>query len=250
MLAGDDGKALSRRVRESAAGLPLLAVALIALLSPVRAWGDVQTVSAGFLLERDNATVGEVVRGKIYHASPDFTLVAISEPIVQFMRIDSTSATIYYPAERRAIRVAAASTLTLPFFHSFVNLPDVGSDLSRLGFRISKSEITADSLMIHWDPPRTLSGSLSSVKMAFHGARLAYVELYDVDHNVSQRIAYADYVRYGETDFPLRIEASNYKPKETHERILFMSPRFDEALPDSILSFVIPVDITIEDLSR
>jgi hypothetical protein len=206
-----------------------------------------QGLSVDFVKEVPTEPGEEEVRGTVYHAPPDLTLIEVTHPISQRVLVDTSYVTIYYPSEERAIRLPSSGPMTLLFLQAFLGIADADLDLVRYGFKINRTEVRSDSLFVWWDPPTLLASGIGRARTAFSEDRLAEVSFFTDNGGPFQRTRFSDYILHAGRAYPMTIELSIYVPEPRTEIYRLSSPMFDRALPDSLLSLRLPPDVEIED---
>lgn len=190
----------------------------------------------------------EATGGRIYYDGQKITL-EVREPLQQWMILQGNEILLYYPVEKRAIRLKSENPAALPFFHAFIGVVKENYGLAELGYTLQKSFIKADTLFAVWAPPRELQKSVSQVVVAVQKDKIIFSETRDAQGKIVARADYQNHFRHRAQYFPLHITiAQNSEQTAIREDVVYSNPVFDQPLPPLVVNFKIPDHIKIEEI--
>jgi hypothetical protein len=195
-------------------------------------------------------TRADSVTGTLYYRRGDFAFIHTRHPIEQWIWVLGQTLTVYYPAEKRALRLRDTTPVQLPFFEAFLNADGAELGLTRMGFRVATSSFDGDSLVTDWVSPESVSKQISGARTVYRGDRLAGLEFIDPAGHPLARTRYGQYCEFGSAFFPLQIVTTRYQPSFVVEHMSFSPPTFDSASLDSIAALRVPPDVAIDDIGE
>lgn len=207
-----------------------------------------KTISVEFTRITEQKKSEEIIKGHIYY-DRNKTIVITREPLNQWMVIENNIMLIYYPHEKKAIRIKSQNPVTLPFFQSFIGLVDDNLGLTKLGYTINKNEVHGDTLFVHWKPPKDAEKLLGEIILSLKDNRIVLTELYAPNGKTMVKTAYNKYIERGNQFFPLEIKSVLYSESNmTTETIIYNNPIFNDPLPKQISQFGLPDNIEVKEV--
>lgn len=197
-------------------------------------------------VQQNNST--EIVKGHIYFDSNKSTIIT-EEPINQWMILENNILLIYYPVDRKAIKIKSRNPILMPFSQLYYGLSSENFELTKLGYTISKNERHDDTLSIHWKPPKDLEKNVGEYIVAMKGKKIISTEVKNPDKKTIALTLYDNHIRYNNQFFPLKIESHYFLDNTvTTEIIELENPDFDKPLPQNILNFKLPVNLDVKEI--
>lgn len=205
-----------------------------------------KTVNIAFTREIKKNGIKEVSRGHIYYNNKK-TILKITDPISQWMIIDSKSIIIYYPVEKEAMKINCSLPVALPFLDLFINVINENFGLAELGYHVEKNEFKNDTLYTYWGPAEKNRGSMGQVIFALVNNKIVFSESKDPQGKTIFKTFYQDHITSRTKYIPLKMTILKFfETGITIEDIVYANPVFNQPLPKEIINFRIPDNITIE----
>lgn len=207
-----------------------------------------KTVSVEFIRTIRQNDTKELLKGNIYFTGEKFILITKS-PLIQWMIIKNSNMLIYYPNEKKAIKIKSQNPISLPFFQSFLGLVEDNLGLSKLGYTISKNELHQDTLFVHWKPPKNAEKMLGEYILALKDNKIILTILKSPNGKTITQTTYKKYTNYGDQYFPLEINSITYlESNVTIESINYINPVFNKTIPKEITNFNLPKNVVVKEV--
>lgn len=191
----------------------------------------------------------EIIKGSIYFQTSENITVIVEEPLKQWMVLGKHEMDIYYPTEKKAFRFITQNRLLLPFFQTFVAVYKKDYGLMDTGYTLSYHKKRGDTLFTYWNPPEILSKVLGVFTLVYVSDKIVYGELKTSDGTIMSKSSYSNHIHYGTNFFPLKISTVRFTQSDsTIENITYTHPQFNIELPNEVINFKIPSDITVEEI--
>lgn len=208
---------------------------------------SLQTLQIQFKRYYKERNSEETVEGTIYFKSPGKVTVVVNEPIQQWMFFKKNGMDIYYPIERKAFRFITQNPVSLPFFQAFIGVVKKDYGLIDMEYTLASRQTKGDTLFTKWYPPKKASKVIGDFTLTFCSDKLIYAESKKPDGSISSRTFYSNHIKNGNVFFPLQISTVRHiKSDTTFEKIIYSNPKFNIELPQDVIYFIIPADVSIK----
>jgi len=208
------------------------------------------TISLRFI--KENITKGEIreiIKGKIFFKAPDKVVCTVSYPINQLIIVEGNSLIIYYPEEKKALKIRSQNPFSPPLLQWLMMAIKRDYGLSELGYKLEKYKRIGDTLFIYWAPPEHLEKSYGMIKIAEIEGRFIYFESHTPKGKLSTKAIFRKHIKFENSFLPSEIHQEFYSESDTvRETVSFKNIQFNIVIPDSILNFKIPNNIPIEEI--
>jgi hypothetical protein len=200
-------------------------------------------LAASFEQVNERNGVEETARG-VLHYLPERgrILLEVRDPLVQWIVIDSTETTVYYPDVKKTIRLGGVGLSPYQVFVAFWRNAPVETGLSSLGFEACSTRVRGDSLESWWKPAPGLGADDVRIRWIFRNDDPVRIDLHGKRGRLLETLRFGSYVESGGGRVPLEIESERFQPEAERERIVFSLPVRSEQPPAAILEFPIPDD--------
>jgi outer membrane lipoprotein-sorting protein len=194
-------------------------------------------------------SIEETIEGLLYYQFPGKVIVSIRKPIIQWMFFESNEITVYYPEDSIAFKINSPYPESFSFLETFLNVTKEDFGLCSRGYSLVSHEITKDTLITYWKPPKGLSVKLGELKLVFVDNRIISSELKKITGEPLLITSYSEHFNYKEYYFPLEISSKFFADKDTvFEKISYKNPTFNDSFPEEVVNFKIPEGIKIEEI--
>jgi hypothetical protein len=225
----------------------ILLISLLIIISNAYSQ-NFDTINIDFTKTVKHGTSNEIVKGTFYY-SEIRTILAVQEPLNQWMIIEFNNMLIYYPDKNRAINITSQNPFNIPFFQTFTGLNSENLGLSKLGYTIDKNEIHGDTLLVYWQPPVVNEMKLGEIILSLVDNNIVVTETKDHSGNTNSYTTYNNYISHNDHYFPLLVNSTIYSEGETKTEIIkYTNPVFDQPLPDEITNFILPENAEIKEI--
>lgn len=210
---------------------------------------DVQQAQVKFIqTQKEEGKEDQIVKGEIFYSHPGFLLIKINSPVSQVIQYNSDNIKFYYPTEN-IVYIFPGGIKTSPVIDQFTQRQVKDMGLSSIGFVLDNQEKKDDHLITFWLPPDNLKKVLDHVELEYANRQIVAYREIAKNGRVTNETKYSDFDEQV-ADFPKVILSKFVSSKGTSEfEIEYLSPIFNEPLPDDILEFEIPKDANIKDFT-
>jgi outer membrane lipoprotein-sorting protein len=209
---------------------------------------SLESLAVEFVREvtRDQKT--EKTAGVIYY-TPQKTILEITHPLNQWMILKAGEIIIYYPDEKKAVKIKSSGPVQLPFLQSFLGVIEGNMGLSSLGFKLKESKIKGDLLLTYWQPPAELEKSWGECVLIFEKNKIISSEFKTPAGKVFIKTSYRQHQVYQNMFFPLEVAITQFlKTGPVKEKINYSNPSFDQSFPPKIINFSLPAEVEMKEL--
>jgi outer membrane lipoprotein-sorting protein len=210
----------------------------------------ISTATIEFRRECVQKNDSEIVEGTIFFRSKGPILLKIKKPLQQWMQLEGSVMTLYYPDSKKAFIIKQSNPFTLPFVQAFVGSAESDFGLEKLNFTLTKSETRNDSVHFFWAAPKSLKKKISGVHIVYSRGKLLFAEIADNHGNPQVMIACGNFYAYKGVFLPLSLAIENHeKNSPSSERVYFAVPAINTVLPPEADGFKIPPGIDIKEIN-
>jgi outer membrane lipoprotein-sorting protein len=210
---------------------------------------NIETITVDFTRTITKEQSDEVVSGVIYYQAPTKIFLKVKNPICQWMSLEGNTMLIYYPDEQRAFRFHSEIPFTLPFFQAFLGMDDNGWGLSKAGFRLSHNQVSGDTLITYWEPPKAAEKTMGNFIIGFEKEKLLFMKIEDAKGHIVAKTSFQNHHQYGSTYLPMKtVSVKHEKDRSYVEKVVYSDPKLNVALPPEVLTFEIPSDTDITEI--
>lgn len=203
------------------------------------------TVSGHFELYRTSGNAVDSTTGDFYYFGPEKMLINVRQPLDQFLLIEKTVISIYYPDDHRAFRLESEKPPLLPIVPGLLAALRSDNGIAEYGFKVKSQKMKADTIITRWFHPKLKK--VGHYDIAEIDRRLAWTN-YEMPKSDMRLFTYfQDYQVIDGINFPHRISSKLWnKEGLTLEEVAFSKIIPDAEFSDKIQNFRIPDDVPIE----
>lgn len=207
------------------------------------------TLSLNFERKVAQGDSTEIIRGVAHYQSPQKLFIEVKHPINQIMIIDGETMLIYYPLEKKAIRYKTKTQIPIPFVQTIISIVKDDYGLTEMGYTLKKRKTEDNTVYTYWDPPRELKKHLGSFILGITNERLVYVEAKNPRGKTIAKSSYKKHIEIMGKFIPMEIHTDIYdETKIKAEDVLYSNVKLNIPLPDDVVKFKLPENISVKDV--
>jgi outer membrane lipoprotein-sorting protein len=204
------------------------------------------TISGHFELYRTSEIAEDSTTGDFYFLAPDRMLIKVTFPLCQFLFIEKTVTSIYYPDDNRAFRLESEKPPLLPIVPGLLAALRSDNGIAEFGFKIKSQKMKADTIITQWFHPK-LKNKVGYYEIAEINRRLAWTNYEMPKNDIRLLTHFQDYHKIANINFPHEISSKLWNHDGfTYEQVVFSNIKPDAEISDEIQNFRIPDDVPIE----
>ncbi|MBM2815429.1 MAG: hypothetical protein HW421_2191 [Ignavibacteria bacterium] len=207
------------------------------------------TFSAEF--ERESLENGSLLKtkGSVYFSATS-VYIEVSEPLKQIVKIDSNLMVLYYPDEKKGLKISSEVPFTIPIISPFLSAlrPDFG--LQFLGFSMKDYQLIGDTLLTKWEPIKMDSELHEKFTLKTIKNRLISVVIQDKEtERTIKKMLFDNHILIEkESWIPRSVTIYDGENNINYiEKIILYKQMFNKIIPDSIQNFKIPDGTDIQE---
>lgn len=223
---------------------------LLAAHPPVAKSETLRTFVSDFQREFVNRGQKETISGRVfYDVNLKKLLIRVDQPLRQWMVLEGRETIIYYPDKKQAFRIKTQIEAVMPFFQVFIGCVEEDFGLGRLGYAMAGYEKKGMSLTSNWTPPKNMAKNLGDVVLVYESNRLVSAEYKTPKGAPASKGTFGRHIPFGGYFFPLEISIeSKYEGGSTTEKVAYVNPEFNGALPEDVRAFKLPPGVMVKDV--
>jgi outer membrane lipoprotein-sorting protein len=137
----------------------------------------------------------------------------------------------------------------MPFFVVFIGCMQEDFGLGILGYTLARHEKKGSILTSFWRPPKNLVKLLGETILVHDANRLVRVEYRSPKGTLLREGIFNRHTLFGGYYFPLEISISSKSTQEsTLEKVTYIDPRFNAALPAAVKDFKLPPGVQVKEV--
>ena len=228
----------------------IIILTLLLILSPL-AYGaeEVDTISLKFERKVVEGSSTDIVKGIAYYQAPQKMFIQVQEPVNQIMLVNGGTMLIYYPVERKAIRIKAKGPIPMPFIQTVLSVMKEDYGLTEMGYTLWKHEIKGETLYTYWKPSDDLKEHFGLFTLGTINGMLVYTETKSPKGKDSAKSFYKKHIDLAGKSFPLEIRSEIVNGSRRSETFVsYDDVKLNVSLPDEVTKFRVPDSVSIEEI--
>jgi len=191
----------------------------------------------------------DTTQGIFYYQKNERFIVKVQKPVFQWMILDGSAMSIYYPQSKLAFRIKSGHEFEFPLINSIVLSFNPGQEFIDQGFQVKKTETKGDTIVLYLLSPSQLKKIVDEIILETVRNNYVFVKTFSPDHFLLATTKLSHFTNCGNIQLPFSIENAHFKKGyESKETVIFSNASINTVIPDSVRNFTIPIGINIKEI--